>query len=69
MWGESVNSANGETGSSTVLTHWNGRTWSEVTIAGISPAASSAGGHAWIMTVDAAPLHVSGEAPDDQAAR
>jgi hypothetical protein len=52
-----------ETGSSTVLTHWNGRTWSDVSIQGIGPAASTAAGHAWIMTIDAAPTHPSGEAP------
>jgi hypothetical protein len=63
VWGETVASFNSQTGSSTVLTHWNGRTWSDVTIQGISPAASSAGGHAWIMTVDAAPTAVSDEPP------
>jgi hypothetical protein len=63
VWGESVKSFDGETGSSTVVTHWNGRTWSDLTIQGIAPTASSAGGHAWIMTVDAAPTAVSEEAP------
>jgi len=63
VWGETIKSSGDETGSSTVLTHWNGRTWSDVTIQGIAPVASPAGGHAWIMTIDAAPIHVSGEAP------
>jgi hypothetical protein len=63
LWGETDSSFPGETGSSTVLSHWNGRTWSHVTIQGIAPAASSAGGHAWILTIDAAPTHASGAIP------
>jgi hypothetical protein len=63
VWGETLKSYLGETGDSTVLTHWNGSTWSAITIKGIAPAASSAGGHLWIMTVDALPVHVSGQAP------
>jgi hypothetical protein len=63
VWGETLASYAGETGDSTVLTHWNGSTWSAVTIKGIAPVASSAGGHAWIMTVDALPVHISGVVP------
>jgi hypothetical protein len=63
VWGESLTSYASATATSTVLTHWNGRTWSDVTIQGIAPVASSAGGRAWIMTIDGAPTHVSGEAP------
>lgn len=62
VWGESLKSYTSTTATSTVLTHWNGRTWSDVTIQGIDPVASSAGGRAWIMTIDGAPVHVSGEA-------
>jgi hypothetical protein len=52
VWGETYKSDLFETGDSTVLTHWNGSTWSHVTIKGVLPAVSSAGGHAWLMTID-----------------
>ena len=54
VWGETYKSDLFETGDSTVLTHWNGTTWSHVTIKGVLPAVSSAGGHAWLMTIDTA---------------
>jgi hypothetical protein len=61
VWAE-TDSASGTAGF-TVLTHWDGRTWSNVSVQGIDPVASAAGGHAWIMTIDAVPTHASGEAP------
>ncbi len=43
VWGESLTSYASATATSTVLTHWNGRTWSDVTISGIAPVASIRG--------------------------
>lgn len=63
VWGETLKSFQYDTGDSTVLTHWNGSTWSHVTVKGIGPVASAAGGHAWILTMDDVPEHVSGWVP------
>jgi hypothetical protein len=63
VWGETLKSYLYDTGDSTVLTHWNGSTWSHVIVKGIGPVASAAGGHAWILTMDAVPEHVSGWVP------
>ena len=39
-----------------VLTHWNGTTWSDATVKGDDPSAATAGGHAWIVTRAARPV-------------
>jgi hypothetical protein len=63
MWGQTQASLDGGVGDSTVLIRWNGRTWADVTIQGSEPTASSAGAHAWIMTIDATPVDAPGHVP------
>jgi hypothetical protein len=50
----------GNSAGCTVLAHWNGATWSHVTIQGAFQAATSAGGHAWFLTLAAAQPYAAG---------